>query len=113
MSEQVNREIELPKLAISFLPSYSGDGYGYGGGILITCGDIAISVGENNHNDGRRIELAERIVEACNTHSTLLSRIDALRAGLIEAEALLCDERGGPAANELAARIRALLEQRT
>lgn len=31
---------------VGFLPSHSGDGYGYGGGAILTIGSVAIPLGE-------------------------------------------------------------------
>jgi hypothetical protein len=42
-------------------------------------------------------------------YSAHIAVIAALRGMLIDAEALLCDERVGPTGNELASRIRAFL----
>jgi hypothetical protein len=54
--------------------------------------------------------ISEALVgERYTREAALTARVAALEAGLIDAEALLCDEHGGPAANECAARLRALL----
>ena len=59
------------------------------------------------HRDGRT--LMKDIAEGGRDRRALLSHVDYLRALLIEAEALLCDQRGGVVCNALARRIRAVL----
>lgn len=50
------------KAAVRFLPQYSGDGYGYGGGAVLCIGRFAIQFGE--HPDAGR--LAEQIASIWN-----------------------------------------------
>jgi hypothetical protein len=64
---------------VSFLPCFSGDGYGYGGGIVVTFGDMSVLLGEDS--SGRRLELARLIaaapelLEACEAALEELYRV--------------------------------------
>jgi hypothetical protein len=68
---------------VSCLPTFNGDGYGYGGGIVVTFGDIAIQLGETSPNDQSRLELARLItaapalVEALTSAAVMLEAIEA------------------------------------
>lgn len=45
---------------VSFLPSHSGDGYGYGGGAVVTIGGLSIPVGEGDYAAAVAQEIARR-----------------------------------------------------
>lgn len=38
--------LRLEEARVSYLPCHSGDGYGYGGGAVLTIGEMAIPMGE-------------------------------------------------------------------
>lgn len=40
------KAIKSMEARVSYLPSHSGDGYGYGGGAILTIGELALPVGE-------------------------------------------------------------------
>ena len=39
---KIEEEMKKARAIVSVLPSYSGDGYGYGGGAIVSIGDVAI-----------------------------------------------------------------------
>ena len=45
---------------VSFLPVYSGDGYGFGGGTILTIGTLAINLGEAPFTRAIAKEIADR-----------------------------------------------------
>lgn len=48
------------KAIVSRMPVGSGDGYGYGGGIILTIGNRSLFVGESHYPQEFAEELAER-----------------------------------------------------
>ncbi len=52
--------LEDHEAIVSCLPTYDGDGYGYGGGVVVSIGPYAIPFGCQNH------ELADEIVARWN-----------------------------------------------
>lgn len=64
---------------ITYLPIHSGDGYGYGGGTILTIGDLSFNFGESP----KAKAIAERIVLAVNSHDTL---VEALKAAKVVIE---------------------------
>jgi hypothetical protein len=93
-----------PAASISYLPSFSGDGYGYGGGIVLTFGEIAIQVGEDVRG-GPRHELARRIADACNSFDALTEANARMREALrnasdalgeiVQAHGAFCEQHVG------------------
>jgi hypothetical protein len=73
---------------VSWLPSFSGDGYSYGGGIVVTFGDIAIQVGEDT--TGKRQALAVKIA-AVNELYEALSEFEQEISGRFGADADMTD----------------------
>lgn len=57
---QTEKELKNAKAIASFLPGYSGDGYGYGGGAIVTIGDRSISLGEGHEAAWLAMEIANR-----------------------------------------------------
>jgi len=53
-----------PEARLSHAPHFSGDGYGYGGGAIVTIGDKAILFGEGREHQ----QLAARIVRLWNAN---------------------------------------------
>jgi hypothetical protein len=52
---------------VSFLPVHDGDGYSYGGGIIVTIGDLSINLGgfeAMRGYDKRRVALAHNLAAA-------------------------------------------------
>jgi len=45
---------------VTYLPSYSGDGYGYGGGVILSIGNHAIPLGEGYEATKLAEEIARR-----------------------------------------------------
>lgn len=43
---KTEEEMQKAMAVVSYLPSFSGDGYGYGGGAIVSIGDVAIQFGE-------------------------------------------------------------------
>jgi len=62
MRKHIENLINAPAI-VSRMPSGSGDGYGYGGGIILTIGDRSLFIGEANFSK----EFAEEIAERWNT----------------------------------------------
>ena len=50
----------IEKAEVRFLPTYSGDGYGYGGGVILCIGRFAIPLGEHPDADKLALEIARR-----------------------------------------------------
>lgn len=48
------------RATVSRLPVGSGDGYGYGGGVVLTIGDRSIFIGETNYSVEFANEVAKR-----------------------------------------------------
>jgi hypothetical protein len=59
---KTKEEMEKAKATYSRMPTYSGDGYGYGGAFIVTIGDVSINFGED-HVSGK---LAEEVVRRWN-----------------------------------------------
>lgn len=59
---------------ITYLPIHSGDGYGYGGGTILTIGDLSFNFGESP----KAKAIAERIVLAVNSHDTLVEALEII-----------------------------------
>jgi hypothetical protein len=55
---------DRPEARVSYLPYSTGDGYGYGGGAVLTIGGLALPIGENR--DAAKV--AERIAWLWNTN---------------------------------------------
>lgn len=68
----------MPKARVSFLPIRSGDGYGYGGGAIVSFDGAAVEFGEGN----LAATTAKQIARAVNAHDAL---VDALK----DAEAVI------------------------
>ena len=45
---KIEEEMKKARAIVSVLPSYSGDGYGYGGGAIVSIGDVAIQLREGH-----------------------------------------------------------------
>ncbi len=56
MTEEVR---DSDQATVSFLPSHSGDGYGWGGDMILTIGDQSVNLGHSERL-GRQIEAAFR-----------------------------------------------------
>ena len=61
---------------VSKLPEHSGDGYGWGGGAIVTIGHISIMLGDGPHAH----QLAEEIARRWNSGRAALSQKEAPRA---------------------------------
>jgi hypothetical protein len=57
---------------VSYLPSHSGDGYGYGGGAILTIGDVGLPIGEG-FVAGR---LAEEMAARWNAARQALAQVE-------------------------------------
>lgn len=68
----------MPKARVSFLPVRSGDGYGYGGGAIVSFDGAAVEFGEGN----LAATAAKQVARAVNAH-------DALVDALMDAEAVI------------------------
>jgi hypothetical protein len=64
MSEKINDGGHEAK--ISYLPIHSGDGYGFGGGVILTLDDLSFNFGEGP----RAKKIAEEIVRRWNIANT-------------------------------------------
>jgi hypothetical protein len=53
-------EMMSEKAKVSHLPSHSGDGYGYGGGVVLTIGGQSILLGDADHAFALAQEIARR-----------------------------------------------------
>ena len=64
---------------VHFLPMYSGDGYGYGGGVIVTIGSLAIHMGEGSNAErvGHLLAAAPVLLEACQRTLEMLESIEA------------------------------------
>lgn len=63
---------------VSNLPVYSGDGYGYGGGTLLTIGTTTVPFGE-----GRKVnEIAYEMALRWNTHGQILDALKTARRSM-------------------------------
>lgn len=58
--EEILDEADQEGARVSTLPAYSGDGYGYGGGVVVIIGQWAIPLGEGNFALKLGKEIAER-----------------------------------------------------
>ncbi len=62
----------LPRAALSYLPMHCGDGYNYGGGIVLTIGDRSVVIAGADAMKGYRpddMEFAARLAVAWNEHA--------------------------------------------
>lgn len=78
MDENKPKLKPMPKARVSFLPIRSGDGYGYGGGAIVSFDGAAIEFGEGNLAG----TTAKQVARAVNAHDSL---VDALK----DAEAVI------------------------
>lgn len=53
-------DFKKEKAIVSHLPGFSGDGYGYGGGSVLTIGGISLLLGEGSDANELAWELANR-----------------------------------------------------
>lgn len=63
-------EIKLERAIKSSLPSYSGDGYGYGGGAVVTIGNASLLFGEGAFAH----EFAEEVARRWNAWNDAMTR---------------------------------------
>lgn len=66
---------ELPTAVYSFLPYFSGDGYSYGGGAVVTFGAFSVQFGEGP----RCHELAKKVTGAVNSHDALVAALREIK----------------------------------
>lgn len=74
MDEQKSQPAPMPIARISFLPSFSGDGYGYGGGVIVTFDGSAIHFGEGS----LAANLAKKVERAVNSHDKMRETLEWL-----------------------------------
>lgn len=60
MNRSTKDELSAAPATVGFLPCGSGDGYGYGGGAVLTIGDRAIFFGEDGYSAWFANEVAKR-----------------------------------------------------
>lgn len=63
----MNERFKNSKAIVSHLPVHSGDGYGYGGGAIVTIDGVSIPIGEGS----KAHEIAEEIAERWNAKPTV------------------------------------------
>lgn len=63
---------ETRKATVSYLPHNSGDGYGWGGGVILTIGQFAIPLGEGRAASALAEEMAARWNKIEAQHETQL-----------------------------------------
>lgn len=74
-------ELAKQKAVVSWLPSFTGDGYGFGGGAVVTIGDRVIQFGEGweasklAEEVAARWNAAERFKAIYDTASDLIENI--------------------------------------
>jgi hypothetical protein len=56
----MNDQIKSLEAVVSWLPFHSGDGYGWGGGVILTIGSHAIPIGEGPMANELAKEIARR-----------------------------------------------------
>ncbi len=61
----MNRRFKKARAIVSRMPLFSGDGYGWGGGAVVTIDGMALLLGEGSYSH----ELAEEIAERWNAVS--------------------------------------------
>lgn len=67
-------EGETAKAVVSYLPVYSGDGYGYGGGAVLTIGTVSVGLGESS----QAAKVAKDMAHRWNCYQDLLEAGKAL-----------------------------------
>ena len=60
-------DLMVAQATVSRMPVGSGDGYGYGGGIVLTIGDRSLFIGESNFSK----EFAQEIAGRWNARNAL------------------------------------------
>ena len=60
MRPNSKEELSAATATVGILPKHSGDGYGYGGGAVLTIGDRAILFGEDGYSAWFAMEVAKR-----------------------------------------------------
>jgi hypothetical protein len=65
MTEQEQERLRAEIAKVSELPSHSGDGYCFGGGVILTIGERSFFIGENYNR--RDFALAQEIARRWNS----------------------------------------------
>jgi hypothetical protein len=53
-------EIEIAIASVSVMPTHIGDGYGWGGDVILSIGDRAINFGQDKIGEKLALEVAKR-----------------------------------------------------
>ena len=75
-----NEQHTPTRATVSSLPTHSGDGYGYGGGAILTIGDLSILLGEGSEAH----TLANTIAARWNSHEALVEVVKAFIAEQVD-----------------------------
>jgi len=65
---------------VSSLPSFSGDGYSYGGGALVTFGDVTVQFGAGR----QALALATEVAKRWDCHSLIVSALKEARRSMFD-----------------------------
>jgi|SRR5580693_390101 hypothetical protein len=71
---------ELPSGHVSFLPAFTGDGYNYGGGIIVTWGTVSVNLGGVDPMRGTYAN--ERLAHVIAAAPDLKAVVEDMLAGL-------------------------------
>ena len=74
MNEQRSQPAPMPIARLSFLPTFSGDGYGYGGGVVLTFDGTSVLFGEGS----MAANLAKKVERAVNAHDKMREMLEWL-----------------------------------
>ncbi len=74
MTENAAKTRPMPKARISYMPNFSGNGFGYGGAAVVSFDGAAINFGEGGMAD----QLARQVASAVNLHDKMRATLEWL-----------------------------------